>query len=181
MSWSWSSVYIARCCCCGLELLVKHRQAGGTQRAEKDIGMSAGAVLALQIAAGALVAALVVAVIVAAAWGGAGHGGAAVHDGDVERALGAATVTTYERAAGAPPAPEGKAADRCAICLSEYAGGDEPVRVVPACGHFFHAECGVDGWLRARRTCPLCRGGLWPMPRCQPMPPQDGGDAVAVP
>jgi len=143
--------------------------------------MSAGAVLALQIAAGALVAALVVAVIVAAAWGGAGHGGAAVHDGDVERALGAATVTTYERAAGAPPAPEGKAADRCAICLSEYAGGDEPVRVVPACGHFFHAECGVDGWLRARRTCPLCRGGLWPMPRCQPMPPQDGGDAVAVP
>ena len=135
-------------CCCDLERLVKHRQAGGTQRAEKDIGMSAGAVLALQIAAGALVAALVVAVIVAAAWGVAGRG-AAVHDGDVERALGTATVTTYERAAGALPAPEGKAADRCAICLSEYAGGNELVRVVPACGHFFHAECGVDGWLRA--------------------------------
>jgi hypothetical protein len=81
--------------------------------------------------------------------------------------------------AGAP-APEGKA-DRCAICLSEYAEGDELVRVVPACGHFFHAECGVDGWLRARRTCPLCRGGLWPLPQCPPMPPQDGGDAVAVP
>ncbi|RLN15746.1 RING-H2 finger protein ATL3L [Panicum miliaceum] len=123
--------------------------------------MSAGAVLALQIAAVALVAALIVAVIVAAAWVGA-----AVHDGDVERALGAATVMTYERAAArmaGAPAPEGKA-DRCAICLSEYAGGDELVRVVPACGHFFHAECGVDGWLRARRTCPLCRGGLWPLP-----------------
>ena len=118
MSWSWSSVYIARCCCCGLELLVKHRQAGGTQRAEKDIGMSAGAVLALQIAAGALVAALVVAVIVAAAWGGAGRGGAAVHDGNVERALGAATVTTYERAAGAPTPPGTQGAAQCACAAA---------------------------------------------------------------
>ena len=144
--------------------------------------MSAGAVLALQIAAVALVAALIVAVIVAAACGVAGRG-AAVHDGDVESALGAATVTTYERAAGAPPAPEGKAADRCAICLSEYAGGDELVRVLPACGHFFHAECGIDWWLRRRGTCPYCRAELRPLPRpprpeCPPMPPRAGGATV---
>ncbi|CAL4943419.1 unnamed protein product [Urochloa decumbens] len=151
--------------------------------------MGGGAVLALQIAAGALVAALLVAVIVAAAWGARDDGarrGAAVHD-DVERALGAATITTYQRAAaaagmmaGAPPTPEGRAADRCAICLSDYAGSGELVRVVPACGHFFHAECGVDGWLRARRTCPLCRGGLWPLPPCPPVPPKHGGDTVAA-
>ncbi|CAN6291854.1 unnamed protein product [Urochloa humidicola] len=143
----------------------------------------AGAVLALQIAAVALVAALLVAVIVAAAWGardgGGARRGAAVHD-DVERALGAATIMTYERAAagtaGGAPAPEGKA-DRCAICLSDFdAASGELVRVVPACGHFFHADCGVDGWLRARRTCPLCRGGLLPLPPCPPMPPKHGGD-----
>ena len=56
-------------------------------------------------------------------------------------------------------------APSCALCLSEYAGGGELVRVVPACGHFFHAECGVDGWLRTHGTCPLCRGGVRPLPR----------------
>ncbi|OEL36221.1 hypothetical protein BAE44_0002766 [Dichanthelium oligosanthes] len=81
---------------------------------------------------------------------------------------------TYERAAaGVPgarrPSPEWKA-DRCAICLSEYAVGDELVRVVPACGHFFHAEYGVDGWLRARRTCPLCRAGCGRWPRAAGVP-----------
>ena len=96
---------------------------------------------------------------------------------DVERALGAATVTTYERAAaamaGAPPAPEGKAADRCAICLSEYAGGNELVRVVSACGHFFHAAstAGSGGAGRARSAgagCGRCRSASpcqrWPSP-----------------
>ncbi|CAN6298426.1 unnamed protein product, partial [Urochloa humidicola] len=111
--------------------------------------------------------------------------GAAPQCTTVERALGAATITTYERAAAAEmagePAPEGKASDRCAICLSEYdAGGGELVRVVPACGHFFHVDCGVDGWLRARRTCPLCRGGLLPLPPCPPMPPKHSGGAVAA-
>jgi hypothetical protein len=146
--------------------------------------MSSGAVLAFQIAAVALVAALIVAVIAAAARarasGGEGHGTTVR---DVERALGASTVTTYERASAgmADPSPEGKA-ERCAICLSEYAGGDELVRVVPACGHFFHAECGVEGWLRARQTCPLCRGRLWPLPQrqCPPTPSRYGGDAGAA-
>ncbi|TVU45910.1 hypothetical protein EJB05_05419, partial [Eragrostis curvula] len=32
--------------------------------------------------------------------------------------------------------------------------------IVPACGNFFHVGCDVDRWLRARRTCPLCRGWL---------------------
>lgn len=50
---------------------------------------------------------------------------------------------------------EGGSGD-CAVCLAEYAAGDE-VRVLPACGHGFHREC-VDRWLLTRApTCPVCR------------------------
>jgi hypothetical protein len=103
------------------------------------------------------VAVLIVAIVTAAS-----GACAAVHDS--ERALGTATLMTYAQAA----MKSGKAEERCAICLSEYAaagGDDDLVRVVPACGHFFHAGCDVDRWLRTRRTCPICRGGLWPLPR----------------
>ncbi|KAL6893567.1 hypothetical protein ACP4OV_007665 [Aristida adscensionis] len=139
--------------------------------------MSPGAAFALQIAAVVAVALLIVAIVAAASGAcDAAGAGAAVHD--VERALGAATLMTYDQAAAAagkagknesvPPPPSSTTTTErqcCAICLSEYAQGEELVRVVPACGHFFHAACDVDRWLRARRTCPLCRGGLWPLPR----------------
>ncbi|XP_020155364.2 probable E3 ubiquitin-protein ligase ATL44 [Aegilops tauschii subsp. strangulata] len=50
----------------------------------------------------------------------------------------------------------GADADACAVCLAEYAAGDE-VRVLPACRHGFHREC-VDRWLLTRApTCPVCR------------------------
>ena len=86
----------------------------------------------------------------------------------------------------ASPSAEGEeeeAPPSCALCLSEYAGGDELVRVLPACGHFFHAECGIDWWLRRRGTCPYCRAELRPLPRpprpqCPPMPPRAGGATV---
>ncbi|XP_062213676.1 probable E3 ubiquitin-protein ligase ATL44 [Phragmites australis] len=91
--------------------------------------MNAGAVLA----------------VLAAAWAArdnaaGGPGRAAVHDG--ERTLGAATIMTYAQAAVGNG--NGKAEQCCAICLSDYAKADEPVRVVPACGHFFHAGCDVS-------------------------------------
>ncbi|CAM0953053.1 unnamed protein product [Alopecurus aequalis] len=53
---------------------------------------------------------------------------------------------------GAQEVPE------CAICLAQYACGDE-VRVLPPCGHGFHAAC-VDVWLLSCSTCPSCRGAL---------------------
>ncbi|XP_051191076.1 E3 ubiquitin-protein ligase ATL6-like [Lolium perenne] len=93
-------------------------------------------------------------------------GRAAVHATDVESALGDITLMTYEQAATGKVKEE----ERCAMCLSEYGEDGELVRVVPACGHFFHARCDVDRWLRKSRTCPLCRGGLWP--ECPPMPPR---------
>ncbi|XBI83534.1 RING-H2 finger protein ATL80-like [Triticum dicoccoides] len=46
----------------------------------------------------------------------------------------------------------------CAICLAAFARGDE-VRVLPRCGHGFHAAC-VDVWLPSSSTCPSCRRAL---------------------
>ncbi|GJM99497.1 hypothetical protein PR202_ga16600 [Eleusine coracana subsp. coracana] len=46
----------------------------------------------------------------------------------------------------------------CAICLAEFARGDE-VRVLPPCAHRFHAAC-VDVWLLSSSTCPSCRRAL---------------------
>ncbi|CAM0953056.1 unnamed protein product [Alopecurus aequalis] len=57
---------------------------------------------------------------------------------------------------------EGKEEDgevpQCAICLAEFVRGDE-VRVLPSCGHGFHAAC-VDVWLMSSSTCPSCRRAL---------------------
>ncbi|KAL4572628.1 hypothetical protein LXL04_019408 [Taraxacum kok-saghyz] len=46
-------------------------------------------------------------------------------------------------------------AGECAICLAEYADGDE-IRVLPQCGHGFHVGC-IDMWLGSHSSCPSCR------------------------
>ncbi|KAK7278583.1 hypothetical protein RJT34_23615 [Clitoria ternatea] len=46
----------------------------------------------------------------------------------------------------------------CCICLMDYKESDL-LRVLPGCGHFFHAKC-VDPWLRMNFTCPVCRRTL---------------------
>ncbi|CAL4932126.1 unnamed protein product [Urochloa decumbens] len=43
----------------------------------------------------------------------------------------------------------------CPICLEPFAD-DDGVRVVPACGHLYHAHC-IDRWLDMRNSCPVCR------------------------
>ncbi|KAG8377231.1 hypothetical protein BUALT_Bualt08G0006800 [Buddleja alternifolia] len=52
----------------------------------------------------------------------------------------------------------------CAICLSEFAAGEE-IRVLPQCCHGFHIEC-IDTWLRSHSSCPSCRQILV-VARCQ--------------
>uniref|UniRef100_A0A0D9Y129 RING-type E3 ubiquitin transferase n=1 Tax=Leersia perrieri TaxID=77586 RepID=A0A0D9Y129_9ORYZ len=46
----------------------------------------------------------------------------------------------------------------CAVCLLEFADGDE-LRALPLCAHAFHADC-IDVWLRAHASCPLCRAAV---------------------
>ncbi|KAJ1290739.1 hypothetical protein BS78_02G268100 [Paspalum vaginatum] len=53
---------------------------------------------------------------------------------------------------------DGEERPECAICLADFARGDE-VRVLPPCAHAFHAGC-VDTWLLCTSTCPSCRTAL---------------------
>lgn len=49
-----------------------------------------------------------------------------------------------------------------AICLSNYAVGEE-VRQLPCQGaHHFHRQC-CDDWLKIHATCPCCRESLLPL------------------
>ncbi|CAL5042505.1 unnamed protein product [Urochloa decumbens] len=83
--------------------------------------------------------------------------------GMAEAAIAALPAFAYD-----PPAAkdggDGKARSSsvllCAVCLDDVRAG-ETVRQLPACRHLFHADC-VDAWLRAHRTCPLCRCDLSP-------------------
>ncbi|CAL4887574.1 unnamed protein product [Urochloa decumbens] len=54
--------------------------------------------------------------------------------------------------------PEVQEESQCTVCLEEYEAKDV-VRVLPACGHAFHAPC-IDAWLRHHPTCPVCRASL---------------------
>jgi len=47
----------------------------------------------------------------------------------------------------------------CAICLIDFADGEELRRASCAGGHAFHPKC-IRAWLeRSNATCPVCRGG----------------------
>ncbi|KAJ3144043.1 hypothetical protein HK101_002866 [Irineochytrium annulatum] len=44
--------------------------------------------------------------------------------------------------------------NKCAICLSEFEGGEE-LTGLPCC-HYLHKEC-LDPWLKVNKVCPICR------------------------
>uniref|UniRef100_A0A0E0EUQ0 RING-type domain-containing protein n=1 Tax=Oryza meridionalis TaxID=40149 RepID=A0A0E0EUQ0_9ORYZ len=68
------------------------------------------------------------------------------------------SLPTVSFAEAAAAAEEEEERPECAICLAEFARGDE-VRVLPPCGHGFHAAC-VDVWLVSTSTCPSCRRAI---------------------
>jgi len=72
----------------------------------------------------------------------------------------------------------GSSRSECAICLAAFARG-EAVRVLPRCGHGFHARC-IDRWLAAARpTCPTCRQAPFDQTTALLQPAADGlGPAV---
>ncbi|KAJ1262518.1 hypothetical protein BS78_09G114100 [Paspalum vaginatum] len=91
---------------------------------------------------------------------------------EVERAITALPVFVHSSASSDPDAA---AAAECAICIAEFADGEEG-RLLPRCGHRFHARC-VDTWFRFHTTCPLCRatvlddaGAAAAPPAAQPSP-----------
>lgn len=44
---------------------------------------------------------------------------------------------------------------KCSICLEKY---QERKKIVELeCGHRFHRDCLVEGWLNTHNTCPICR------------------------
>ncbi|KAK3413663.1 hypothetical protein EUGRSUZ_I02211 [Eucalyptus grandis] len=67
-------------------------------------------------------------------------------------------------AAAAAAGAAGRLPVECAICLAEFAEGDE-VRLLPQCGHGFHVGC-IDPWLGSHSSCPSCRQILV-VARCQ--------------
>ncbi|XP_051120207.1 RING-H2 finger protein ATL39-like [Andrographis paniculata] len=52
---------------------------------------------------------------------------------------------------------------QCTVCLSSY-HNDDTLRILPACGHSFHARC-IDIWLHQHFTCPVCRVSLRNLPK----------------
>ncbi|KAJ8436815.1 hypothetical protein Cgig2_032043 [Carnegiea gigantea] len=53
-----------------------------------------------------------------------------------------------------------KMTGECVVCLGPFEE-NETLRLLPKCGHVFHAEC-VDIWLSSHATCPFCRAILLP-------------------
>nr|CAB3446749.1 unnamed protein product [Digitaria exilis] len=88
------------------------------------------------------------------------------------------TFPTLKLGDGGQQRPEVQEESQCTVCLEEYEAKDV-VRVLPACGHAFHAPC-IDAWLRQHPTCPVCRASLRAKGnRATPTPPIDYSLLVA--
>ncbi|XP_074592219.1 RING-H2 finger protein ATL80-like [Curcuma longa] len=81
-------------------------------------------------------------------------GAAAVNPGITQSILRSLPTLSFGSSSACAAAAK-KLAELCAICLAEFMDGDR-VRVLPQCGHGFHAVC-VDMWLGSHQSCPSCR------------------------
>ncbi|AQK71434.1 putative RING-H2 finger protein ATL36 isoform X2 [Zea mays] len=93
------------------------------------------------------------------------------------------TFPTVKLGDGGQQPPPVQEESQCTVCLEEYEAKDV-VRVLPACGHAFHATC-IDAWLRQHPTCPVCRASLRARNGCRATPVDysllvAGADAAAT-
>ncbi|XP_019264924.1 PREDICTED: RING-H2 finger protein ATL8-like isoform X1 [Nicotiana attenuata] len=85
--------------------------------------------------------------------GGAGGQSSAANKGLKKKVLQSLPKFTYDPSSTTAKGTRFTA--ECAICLAEYAVGEE-IRVLPQCGHSFHLQC-IDTWLGSHSSCPSCR------------------------
>ncbi|KAF3440894.1 hypothetical protein FNV43_RR19180 [Rhamnella rubrinervis] len=88
-------------------------------------------------------------------------GQASANKGLKKKVLQSLPKCTYSKSAAAT---ESKMATECAICLGDFAEGED-IRILPQCGHCFHVFC-IDTWLGSHSSCPSCRQILV-VGRCQ--------------
>mgnify|MGYP001046784046 CR=1 FL=1 len=86
---------------------------------------------------------------------------AEAHSADDDASVAAGADGAATAAAPAIAAEDDGNTPSCAICIGDFAPGDE-LRRLP-CQHDFHTDC-VDKWLAVNATCPLCRASI----RAQP-------------
>ncbi|KAL0913718.1 hypothetical protein M5K25_017199 [Dendrobium thyrsiflorum] len=84
---------------------------------------------------------------------------------DVKKVLSSIPVICYTKN---EPSLSQISYSECSVCLSAIEEG-EKVRVLPSCGHGFHARC-IDAWLRTRLSCPVCRSDVTAPQVCVTMP-----------
>ncbi|KAH0456778.1 hypothetical protein IEQ34_014685 [Dendrobium chrysotoxum] len=84
---------------------------------------------------------------------------------DVKKVLSSIPVMCYTKN---EPSLSQISYSECSVCLSAIEEG-EKVRVLPSCGHGFHARC-IDAWLRTRLSCPVCRSDVTAPQVCVTMP-----------
>ncbi|XP_010467517.1 PREDICTED: probable E3 ubiquitin-protein ligase ATL44 [Camelina sativa] len=138
------------------------------QPSQEMIAAESDMVVILSALLCALICVAGLAAVLRCAWlrrftGGGGNSSPSPNKGLKKKALQSLPRSTFTAAESNSGGGDDGDTTECAICLTEFADGEE-IRVLPLCGHSFHVAC-IDKWLVSRSSCPSCRRILTPL-RC---------------